>query len=91
MNYIISYDIQKDKIRNKAAKLLTKYGLRVQYSVFECLLTTNDYQILFTKLSALVNHKTDSVIFYPVCKNCENKKEVIGSYFTQKKSGIIEI
>ncbi len=91
MNYIISYDIQKDKIRNKAAKLLTKYGLRVQYSVFECFLTQENYQLLNTKLNALVNKKTDSVIFYPVCKNCEHKKEVIGNYYTVKKCGVIEI
>lgn len=91
MNYIVSYDIQKDKIRNKVAKLLTKYGLRVQYSVFECNLSTDDYKILYKKLSSLINKKSDSVIFYPACKTCEAKKEIIGKYYAENQSVVIEI
>ncbi|MDO4874246.1 CRISPR-associated endonuclease Cas2 [Candidatus Gracilibacteria bacterium GN02-873] len=32
---IISYDIANDKIRTKFSKFLTKYGRRIQYSVYE--------------------------------------------------------
>lgn len=32
---IVSYDISDDKKRNKFSKYLTKYGHRIQYSVFE--------------------------------------------------------
>ena len=39
MFIVISYDIPADKRRTKLAQLLENYGQRVQYSVFECLLT----------------------------------------------------
>ena len=32
---LISYDISNDKIRTKFAKYLSKFGFRLQYSVFE--------------------------------------------------------
>lgn len=32
---LISYDISNDKVRTKFAKFLSKYGFRLQYSVFE--------------------------------------------------------
>ena len=32
---LISYDISNDKVRTKFAKYLSKFGFRLQYSVFE--------------------------------------------------------
>lgn len=32
---LISYDITNDKVRTKFAKFLSKFGFRLQYSVFE--------------------------------------------------------
>lgn len=34
--YVVVYDISSDKQRKKVSDLLEGYGLRVQYSVFEC-------------------------------------------------------
>jgi len=33
--YLVCYDIEDDRERNRVAKLLLKHGRRVQYSVFE--------------------------------------------------------
>ena len=38
MFYLVCYDIVSDRRRNKVSKLLEAYGLRVQKSVFECVL-----------------------------------------------------
>lgn len=32
---LVSYDIANDKVRTKFAKFLSKFGFRLQYSVFE--------------------------------------------------------
>ena len=32
---LIAYDISDDKLRTRFAKLLSKYGYRLQYSIFE--------------------------------------------------------
>ncbi|MBR8835369.1 MAG: CRISPR-associated endonuclease Cas2 [Stigonema ocellatum SAG 48.90 = DSM 106950] len=39
--YVVAYDVPCDKRRKKISDLLEGYGQRVQYSVFECLLTQN--------------------------------------------------
>jgi CRISPR-associated protein Cas2 len=36
MHFVIAYDIEQDRRRNKVMSALKDYGLRVQYSVFEC-------------------------------------------------------
>lgn len=77
--YIISYDIVSDRLRNRIARTLEGYGTRVQYSVFECDLTEKRYRELYEKLLKLANGMTDgSTCFYPVCKDCEKKKQIIG-------------
>ena len=37
--YLIVYDITKDRERTKVQKILEGYGFRIQKSVFECLLS----------------------------------------------------
>lgn len=48
--YVVTYDIPSDKRRQKVAKLLEGYGRRVQYSVFECLLSEVKYEELQKRL-----------------------------------------
>lgn len=51
--YLISYDIEDDRERNRVSKLLTGYGFRVQKSVFECRLSKSGKGKLISKLQAL--------------------------------------
>lgn len=34
--YLIIYDITDNKRRRKVSKILEKYGIRIQFSAFEC-------------------------------------------------------
>ena len=45
MFYLICYDVVNDR-RNRVSRLLEGYGLRVQKSVFECVLTPDQYGLL---------------------------------------------
>ena len=38
-NYLIIYDIKANKTRRKVVKILEEFGVRVQYSAFECYLS----------------------------------------------------
>lgn len=49
---IVSYDISDDKLRTKFAKYLSKFGHRIQYSVFEI---DNSTRILDNIISDLKN------------------------------------
>jgi CRISPR-associated protein Cas2 len=81
MNYVISYDISNDKRRTKLADLLGAYGVRVNYSVFECELnqTKLDKLLYEIELKKLINKKYDSLRFYHLCKNCVAKSFDVGN------------
>jgi len=66
MKYVVTYDISNDKRRTKLSTLLEKYGLRVNYSVYECELNQTKFDKLLyeIELKKLINKKYDSLRFY---------------------------
>ena len=77
--YIVSYDISSNKLWRKIAKELENYGVRVQYSVFECDLDNDRDQEMYQKLIRLMNDiKEGSIRFYEVCSECRKKTHIIG-------------
>ena len=66
MFYLICYDIPDDRRRKKVADLLEGYGLRVQYSVFECHLCAKKLKELQQRLRKQFNQHEDSIRFYPL-------------------------
>lgn len=91
MKYVVSYDIENDKKRNKVSKILSEYGVRVQFSVFECKISKSEMKSLTGKLEELTKPNADSVIFYPQCENCDSKKIVMGVPYIERRISIIEI
>lgn len=69
---IISYDIADDKVRTKFSKYLSKYGYRLQYSVFRI---KNSNRILELIQEDIKNtfekqfSESDSVLIYRVDEN----------------------
>lgn len=77
--YLISYDITDNRVRNKIAKELSDYGRRVQYSVFECRITEQQYRELYHKLVVLMQkEKEGNIRIYHICGKCEQKVSMIG-------------
>ena len=70
MKYIISYDITNDRKRTKVSKKLEGYGVRMQYSLFECDLKANDLRKLKKQISSIINCRVDSVMYFPMCERC---------------------
>ena len=56
VNVIIFYDVSNDKIRNKIVKVLEKYGIRTQKSVFQCQINMRDYIQMKIKLESIVKY-----------------------------------
>lgn len=79
MFYLICYDVVKDKRRNKVAKLLEGYGLRVQKSVFECMLTDNQYAMVNRKLNKYLDADEDQLRFYPMSGHTRRKVVILGT------------
>lgn len=71
---IVTYDIQNDKTRTKYARFLSKFGYRLQYSVFEIKNSRRILDIIQTELESVFGKKfeqTDSVIIFDLSKQCK--------------------
>lgn len=79
IHVVVAYDIPDDRRRNRLAKCLKGYGLRVNYSVFECVLRASDLARMEAKLKKLILPKTDSLRIYPLCRACAGKVSELGS------------
>lgn len=75
---IISYDVVNDKRRTKVLKYLKGYGAHVQYSVFECDLTPQQFTRVQRDLTALVDLHTDSVRCYLLDAAAVRRIQIIG-------------
>ena len=91
MNYIIAYDIENDKIRNKVSKILEGYGVRLQKSVFECKLSKTALKKLEKELETLIDRKKDSVIFFKNCQKCVRQRIMLGVPYLQKIVTFIDV
>jgi CRISPR-associated protein Cas2 len=78
MFYLVCYDIVSDRRRNKVSKLLEAYGLRVQKSVFECVLDDKQQEYLQKRLLQLLNKREDQIRFYPLSAHCRGKVVILG-------------
>jgi CRISPR-associated protein Cas2 len=78
MFVIVCYDIPSDKRRNKVAQTLEGFGYRVQESVFECEVNSDQLLKLKQKITKRVDTGEDSIRYYNLCVNCMNKIEITG-------------
>ena len=67
MFIVVSYDIPDNRRRNRVFRLMKGYGIRVQYSVFECDLNGSHLRELRERLDALIVPQEDSIRFYSLC------------------------
>lgn len=71
---IITYDISNDKLRTAFSKYLSKFGYRLQYSVFEIKNSERILDNIKTKITAYFEKKfeqSDSVIIFHLSVQCE--------------------
>ena len=71
---LVSYDISNDKVRTKFAKFLSKFGFRLQYSVFEihnseAVLSNIENEIQNVYMKAFTEE--DSVIIFNLSATCK--------------------
>jgi CRISPR-associated protein Cas2 len=87
---VVVYDISNDKRRTRLHKRLLDYGNPVQYSVFECLLAAEEVKKMKAAVRKITRPRLDHVRYYPVCKTCREKIEVLGrAEVTQEKEVIV--
>lgn len=82
MRGIICYDFSEDKERTKFAKILSKYGFRMQYSVFEFNLDKQTWKKMVEELKSkkFLDGK-HSVVIIPLPQAAYQKITKIGDMF----------
>jgi CRISPR-associated protein Cas2 len=79
MKYVLTYDIPEDPIRNRVADVLEGRGVRVQYSVFECILDPADLDNLIARLQhELRTTDGGNLRIYRLCGHCESASLGLG-------------
>ncbi|MEA3451724.1 MAG: CRISPR-associated endonuclease Cas2 [Bacteroidota bacterium] len=76
---VIAYDIGNNKRRRKIADFLSSYGYRMNYSVFECMLSEIQLSELTTGLEKLMNKLHDSILIYPLFKLSASHRIYLGN------------
>ena len=83
MMVIVSYDVStktaggKKRLR-KVAETCLNYGLRVQNSVFECIVDPAQWETLKDRLLSIYEEEEDSLRFYFLGANWQNRLEHYG-------------
>lgn len=67
---VVAYDVSDDRRRSHVVKLLERVGIRVNFSVFECMLTDRQYDTLRKDILGCISAKEDTVVYYPICLDC---------------------
>ena len=84
MLIVVTYDVSTEtsfgrtRLR-KVAKQCQNYGLRVQNSVFECKMDEAQFVAFRSSLLKLINEHEDSLRFYRLGNNYQNRIEHYGS------------
>ena len=73
MLILVSYDIVSDQRRDRVHNALKDFGVRVQFSVFECHLDERELEQLEKRLGSLIDATCDGVRYYSVCAACEKR------------------
>lgn len=79
MLHLVAYDIANAKRLRLVAKTCEDYGVRVEYSVFECDLPPDRFDTFWAELNHLINEDEDSLLAYRVCGECVKKTLAAGS------------
>ncbi|MGL6099992.1 MAG: CRISPR-associated endonuclease Cas2 [Fusobacteriaceae bacterium] len=94
MNYIVSYDISKNKNRRELSDFLIESGLtRIQLSVFHGNFSLKKREFLLERSKTFFHRATDSIAFIPFCKEDLEKYISVGKGAKLKieKEGVVVI
>ncbi|MBO9129098.1 CRISPR-associated endonuclease Cas2 [Bacillus sp. 165] len=78
--YLVCYDIEETKRRNKVAKKLKDYGVRVQKSIFEAYLDKDSLDQMVEVITPFVLEQ-DSLRIYSLNKSAFQQTLVYGQSF----------
>ena len=78
MNMIVAYDITCPGRITKVAKIIKDYGVRVQKSIFEVMVSGPLFAEMKARIEGVIVPESDGVKYFPLCEKCAGTVEIIG-------------
>lgn len=82
---LVAYDITDPKRLHKVAQVCEDWGVRVQYSVFECRLEADGFDRFWAELKEQIDEREDRLVAYKICLNCARDIRCAGAMVTSEK------
>ena len=80
---VVAYDVSDDKRRTQLHKTLRRFGDRVQFSVFECVISEQLFGEMRRAVAQVVLPE-DNVRYYDICAACRKETIALGRAVTTK-------
>lgn len=82
---LVAYDITDPKRLKRVATHCEDYGVRIQYSVFECRLEADKFDRFWEELNEIIAPGDDSLVAYKICLNCARQVRAAGQQVLPEK------
>jgi CRISPR-associated protein Cas2 len=86
MLHLVAYDIRDPKRLRRVAKVCADYGVRVEYSVFECDLSEEQFGDLWIDLVKEIDRGEDRILAYRICGSCVDRIKSLGQVIRPGKT-----
>jgi CRISPR-associated protein Cas2 len=83
---IVAYDICDPKRLTRVAKVCQDYGMRVQYSVFECRLDEDEFTDFWLRLLEEIEESEDRIVAYKIDARCAKETLTAGTMVCSEKA-----
>jgi CRISPR-associated protein Cas2 len=83
---LVAYDIAEPKRLGRVARLCEDFGVRVQYSVFECRLEESTFADFWLGLLELIDEEEDRVVAYKIDARCAKETMTAGTMVCSEKA-----
>jgi len=82
---LVAYDITDHKRLARVARVCEDYGVRVQYSLFECRLEEDQFEDFWLKLLYEINDEEDRLVAYKIDARCAKDTLTAGTMICSEK------
>lgn len=83
---VIAYDIADHKRLAKVARTCEDFGVRVQYSIFECHLDADAFNQLWLRLLEIIDEDHDRLVAYKIDARSARETETAGTMICSEKA-----
>ena len=82
---LVAYDIADHKRLARVARVCEDFGVRVQYSIFECRLEEPEFDDFWLQLLEIINEQEDRLVAYKIDARCAKETLTAGTMVCSEK------